>query len=189
MRRLLTTCKPAARILGRDKGDVDCDMCPFPFCVVAEVGTMREEVREHLALTMKKFGSSMEEIAKAIGVTLRTAYRYTYPYENTKCEQCNMVHAKGVLCKSLTFTVANREQDYVTLLNRHGHATSSESSSIRMFMEYAFPDSGVNMLNGGHDSWLISGVSAEEAVRFSGMCNALEKYSECKVIETIPEGT
>jgi len=166
-------CKPASGVLGTEVG---CSGCPFPFCVVAEMGSIRELINEQAAYAMRSLGRTVQEVANAIGVSLRTVQRYTGQGTTYECPQCNMVHSKEVACRSQVYSVIPYKESYITLLNRHGQATKSESSAVELFIDYTFPDSIIQKHMDGHDYWMLSRVSIEEANNFKQMCSALDSY-------------
>lgn len=175
MSRDVVVCRPASKVLGKE---INCgDSCPFPFCVVAELSDARDIVNEYTAMFMKELGNTAQEIASAIGVSLRTAQRYTGQREYYTCPECRMVHSHDVVCRSLTYSVTHSGESYIILLNRHGHATEIESSTIGLFIDYVFPDSMIEKGTNGHDCWTLSRVSSEEAGNFKRMCDALNSYS------------
>ena len=170
------TCKPAASILGVSK--VDCDECPFPFCVLSEISL---KLKDHMAKIIRELGSSMEETAKALNVTIRSAYRYTSTHAYTDCAQCDLTHSQDVMCRSNIYTVVRRGEQLITVLNKHRRATVREVKAVDCFIEYVFPVSIVERSMNGHDYWLLSHVEPEEIKRFEGMCTVLDKYIMTKI--------
>lgn len=168
-------CRPAAMVLAVDS--ISCNECPFPFCVVAEAGIIRVELREHLTRIMRRLGNTMEETAAAIGISLRSAFRYASIHEDTGCAQCNLTHSQDVMCKSNTYSVVYRYEQYVVILNKHRHATPRELKVVEYFIGYVFPSSILEKSTNGHDYWILSRVELEEAKNFEGMCAALNTYT------------
>lgn len=168
-------CRPAAGVLG--VRNMSCSECPFPFCVTAEAGIIRMELKEHLVRAMQKLGNTAEEIAKAMGVSTRSTFRYTSAHEDVDCAMCNLIHSESVMCRSDVYTVTHRDGRYLVMLNQHRHATKSELKAIECFIEYVFPISIIERSKNGHDCWVLSRFELEEAEKFEGMCAALEKYT------------
>lgn len=167
-------CQPAATVLG--VGEVNCNSCPFPFCVSAEAGNIKAKLREHLARIMQKLGNTVEEISEAIGTTPRTIYRYTAAH-GLDCVQCNLIFSRDVVCESRVYTVVYTGGQYIIILSKHRRATAEELSIVRHFTEYVFPSSVVERVNSGHDHWLLGRVGIEEAKNFQRMCTALNEYT------------
>ena len=167
-------CRPAAYVLG--KTSVVCNDCPFPFCVITEAKIIKAELGEHLAMILRRLGNTMEETAEAMGVSLRSVYRYSSVHKDTDCIQCNLIHSQDVMCKSDIYTVVCKDGQHVIMLNRHRCATERELKVIEYFIDYVFPNSIVGRVDGGHDHWVLGRVSLEEAKKFDCMCNALGKY-------------
>lgn len=168
-------CRPATYVLG--VSIASCDKCPFPFCVVAEASIIKYELKEHLARIMRRLGNSMEETAKAMKVSIRSTYRYTSAHEHVSCVQCNLLHSQDVMCRSNIYTVVCKDGQYITILNKHGHATERELWVVECFIEYVFPSSIAEKSTNGHDCWALSRVELEEAKKFDGMCTALNMYT------------
>lgn len=168
-------CKPAADVLG--VSSVNCNRCPFPFCVVVEARIIKTELSEHLARIRRRLGSSVEETAKALGVSLRSAYRYTSVHEDTGCTQCNLTHSQDVMCKSNIYSVVYADGRYTIVLNKHQHATQQELKTVECFVDYVFPSSVMKKSTGDHDYWVLSRVEPEEEEGFRSMCDALSKFT------------
>lgn len=168
-------CRPAATILG--VVNTDCDQCPFPFCVVAEASIIRVELREHVARIMRRLGSTVEETAAAMEVSIRSIYRYADAYVNVACTQCNLLHSQDVMCKSNTYSVVHISEQYTIVLNKHRHATPQELKTVEYFIDYVFPSSIAEKSTNSHDFWVLSRVELEEAKSFQGMCDALNTYT------------
>lgn len=168
-------CKPAASIRG--VSSISCSECPFPFCVMAEAEIIRLELRERLARLMRRLGNSVEETAKAMGVTPRSVYRYASVHEDGSCVQCNLIHSQDVMCRSSVYSVACKDRQHVIVLNVHRHATAQELKLVEYFVDYVFPSSVTEKRTNGHDYWLLNRVELEEAKNFRGMCDALNQYT------------
>jgi len=168
-------CQPAASVLG--VSNISCDRCPFPFCVEAEAEILRYELREHMVRSMLKLGATMREIAKSMGVSLRSVQRYASSREEVYCEQCNLIHSQYVMCKSNTYSVVYENKVYSVISNRHGHASESAINSVECFIEYVFPDSPIEIHTGEHDYWPLRKIGLKEAENFEHMCEALNKYT------------
>lgn len=175
MNREMDGCRPAAGVLNASR--VGCSECPFPFCVITEAKVIRVELREHLTRIMQKLGNSVGEIAKAIDVNIRSVYRYANVHGDTSCTWCDVTHSQDAMCRSDIYTVVRKDGQYVTILNRHDHATERELRVVECFIEYVFPDSIAERVNGGHDHWVVGRVGLEEAKKFQDMCSALNTYT------------
>jgi len=169
-------CKPAASILGVKANGVNCNKCPFPFCVVAEAQIIKIELREHLVRIMSRLHSTAKETAKALDVSMRSVYRYRNACD-TGCTWCNLTHSQDVLCKSNVYSVVRVDMPYFIVLNRHQCATGPELKQVEYFAEYVFPSGITKRLNGGHDHWIVNGAGPEESKRFESMCDALDRYT------------
>ena len=168
-------CEPAASVL--NESSVSCSECPFPFCVSEEAQIIQSQLKEHLTRIMRRLGSSMEETAKAMDVSLRSVYRYTSIHENVNCVQCKLIHSQDVMCRSNTYSVVREDRQYIVVLNKHRQATKQEEKLVECFIDYVFPLSIVEKSNNGHNYWALSRVELEETKRFEGMCNALNTYT------------
>ncbi len=181
-------CKAAAYILNTPVREVDCDNCPFPFCVIAEGNLLQYELRKKLTKTMHQLGSTINEMAVAIGVTPRTAYRYMEREESKKmkdgktvkaisCPLCNMIHSPSVMCQSSTYTVVKVREQYTIITNKHGKTSIREERLVETFMDYVFPSSRyTGKSSEGHSFWDLDNVDNKEAKDFGTMCDALNKY-------------
>lgn len=169
-------CKPAASILNVKSKDVNCNKCPFPFCVIAEAQIIKIELREHLMRIMNRLHSTAEETAKVLDVSMRSVYRYKNT-RDTGCTWCNLTHSQDVLCKSNVYSVVRMGMPYFIILNKHKCVTEPEFKQVEYFAEYVFPSGIIRKLNGGHDYWVVNRVEPEESKRFEGMCDALNRYT------------
>lgn len=175
-------CRPALLVLEalgeiQKKETVSCCACPFPYCVQHEAEIIKQELKEHLVRIMRRLGSTMEETAAAMEVSLRSVYRYAGAYVSVACPQCNLVHSLSVMCKSNVYSVVCRGEQYTIILNKHRHATPQELKLVECFIDYVFPSSTVKRSTNGHDYWLLAKVELEEAKNFERMCNALNRYT------------
>jgi len=166
-------CEPAARVLGVHS--VDCVDCPFPFCVITEMGSIRKQLRVSSARIIEKLNCSMGELAKAVGVSTRTASRYTKKHA---CKQCDLLWSEHVMCKSISYTVIRVQEHYTVLLNQHRQATGREFKTIMNFIDYIFPSSSMCRVHDHHDRWMLSGIERNEEEDFKNMCSALAFHTQ-----------
>ncbi len=181
----ITGCKPAASVLNVAK--VDCEECPFPFCVVEEASVIEAEIREYMIKTLRRLGKTVDEVAQALQISRRSIFRHTSShenvnaYENPDCIWCNALHSPEIVCKSNLYSVLRNgdvDDQYTIILNKHRHASGRELKIIELFAGYAFPSSviGVERSGNGHDHWILERVKLEESKNFMCMCDALNTY-------------
>lgn len=175
MRHSVGGCKAAASVLGVKS--VGCNECPFPFCVVAEAEIVKIELRIGTAKIMRELGHTIEETAKAMGVSLRSVCRYSITEKDGDCKQCNLIHSKCTMCRCDIYSVTCEDGRYAIILNRHRRATKEELSVVEHFIDYAFPFSAVQRSADRHDYWALSNVELKEAQGFQCMCDALSMYT------------
>lgn len=177
-------CKAASSIL---KKVIDnCDLCPFPFCVESEASLLLFELRGQFAKAMHQLGVSADEIARTLGISLRSAYRYTNGQTTYDCTQCNIVHSSHAMLKSSLLTLAKDNNSYQVLLNRHGQATTTEKSGLLVFVDYVFPDSKVVPNVGAHEFWTVSNVEQSDVKKLQWMCDNLVAYNGIKIHSSVP---
>jgi len=172
-------CKPAAHILNKHVGEMDCDMCPFPFCVMAEAKAIRTELNRQLILSMRQLGATMEIAAQSLGMTSRTAFRYVSDMIDKDCEQCCLLRSSKVICVSNLYTVLcdNQYMQYMVVLNRHGPVPLQELKSVECFIDYVFPSGYVVENAGNHYYWQVERVELEDGKNFERMCDDLREYT------------
>ena len=171
-------CRPAAQVLGVNK--MRCSPgCPFPFCVV-EVDAIRSEMKKNIAQAMQKLGNTVHDVAREVGVSIRSAYRYA-DYD-TRCVQCNLLDSPEILCKSDVYSVTHKYGQYMVILNKHENATRNDLQVVECFVDYVFPTCTMVKEGSGHDYWMIAKVEPEDVKRFESMCAALDEYLQMPVL-------
>jgi len=123
-------------------------------------------------------GGSIEETARAMGVTTRSMYRYNNMDKGEDCIQCNSIMSPKVLCKSNTYSVIGEDNQYTIVLNRSGCATAEEDQLVEIFTDYVFPSSLVQKKSNIHDYWTVSRIMEDEEKSFQTMCSALNTYTQ-----------
>lgn len=177
-------CKAASSVL--KNVITDCDLCPFPFCVESEADLLLFELREQFAKAMHQLGVSADEIARTLGISLRSAYRYTNSQTSYDCAQCKIVHSSNIMLKSSLLTLVKDNDSYQVLLNRHGQATTTEKSGLLVFVDYVFPDSRVVTNVGAHEFLTISNIDQSDVKKLQWMCDNLVAYNGIKIHSSVP---
>ena len=175
-------CKPAALILNKHVGEMDCAMCPFPFCVMAEAKAIRTELNRQLILSMRQLGTTIEMAAQSLGMTSRTAFRYVSDMVDKDCEQCCLLRSSKVICVSNLYTVLRNDQymqynQYTVVLNRHGPVAPQELKGVECFIDYVFPSGHIAENVGSHYYWQVDRVEPEDGKNFERMCDNLREYT------------